>query len=156
MPLNPSYVGRKFGPAEPYEISRAAVRSFIDAIGDDQPVYRSAAAARAAGYHDIPVPPTFAIVLASEAPDHHPIFEPEFGMQYDRVVHGQQEFIHHRPLRIGDNITMTAEITEVVTRGRNETVTIETQLVDAAGEHVCTSINTLVSRGTAETVEENR
>lgn len=149
MPLNKAYIGRRFGPAEPYDVSRTAVQRFVDAIGDDLPVYASTAAAQAAGYDTIPVPPTFAIILVSESPDHHPIFEPEFGMQYDRVVHGQQEFIHHRPLRIGDRITITAELTDISTRGRNETVTIETQLVDEAGEPVCTAINTLVSRGTA-------
>lgn len=156
MPLNPSYVGRTFGPAEPYEVSKAAVRQFADAIGDDLPIYRSTAAAQDAGYPDIPVPPTFAIVIASESPAHHPIFEAEFGMQYDRVVHGQQEFVHHRPLRIGDVITVTAEITEVTARGRNEMVTIETRLSDADGQPVCASINTLVSRGTAPTTEESR
>lgn len=155
MALNKSYVGRTFGPVEPYEVSAALVRRFVDAIDDDLTVYASVAEARALGHDTIPVPPTFAIVIVNDSPGHHPFFEPEFGMQYDRVVHGQQEFVHHRALRIGDIITVSSKITDISIRGRNETVTVETQLSDAAGELVCTSINTAVSRGTAPTSKEN-
>lgn len=150
MPLNKSYVGRTFEGREPYVVSRAAVRQFVAAIGDPSPSYGSLESVRAEGRDDIAIPPTFAIVIASGTPDDHPIFEPDFGMQYERVVHGEQEFVHHRPLRIGDEIRSSSEIVAITVAGRNELTRIQTQLLAADGEVVCTTYNTLVSRGTAE------
>ena len=40
-------------------------------------------------------PPTFAIVLS--LPAGQVIADPELGLDYTRVVHGEQRFVHDRP-----------------------------------------------------------
>lgn len=149
MALNRSYVGRTFGPEEPLVVTHAHVRAFAEAIGESDAIYNSRAAAEAAGLGGIVAPPTYAIVAASDSTG-HPIFEPAFGMQYDRVVHGEQEFSYERPIRVGDELHVRSEITEVVDAGRNEVVRVRTTISDRDGAVVCTSVNSLVSRGTAE------
>jgi acyl dehydratase len=152
MALNRDFIGRAFGSAEPYEVGREKLREFADAIGDDNPVYRDPAAAKALGHPDVIAPPTFAIVVAGRGGP-SPIFDPAFGMRYERVVHGEQRFTHHRPIRAGDALTVSSRIAEVRDAGRNELVRIETELRDAAGELVCTTVNVLISRGTAGSAE---
>ena len=67
MALDQSFVGRKYPPTEPYEVGREKIREFADAIGDPNPAYRDADAARALGHPDVIAPPTFAIVLSMRA-----------------------------------------------------------------------------------------
>ena len=56
-------------------------------------------------------PPTFAIIVAQRA-DAQLIEDPESGIDFSRVVHADQRFIHHRPIVAGDgwspNCTSTA------------------------------------------------
>ncbi|WP_432842584.1 MaoC family dehydratase N-terminal domain-containing protein [Dactylosporangium sp. CA-092794] len=148
MPLNPDYVGRTFAAPEPYEVSREKIREFAEAIGDPQPAYVSAEAARKLGYPDVIAPPTFAVVLSARSGE-NPIFEPGMGMQYERVVHGEQSFVHHRPITVGDVLWVSSRIAAIEVAGRHERLRTETEIRTGDGELVCTSVNVLMSRGTA-------
>ncbi|MFD0851109.1 MaoC family dehydratase N-terminal domain-containing protein, partial [Actinomadura adrarensis] len=68
MPLNRDFIGRSFPPSEPYEVSRVKIRDFAQAIGDPNPIYRDAEAAKAAGHPDVIAPPTFPIVVSLGSP----------------------------------------------------------------------------------------
>src|SRR3954464_14994224 len=101
MPVDSSFAGRTYPPTEPYEVGREKIREFADAINDPNPIYRDKAAAQALGYADVISPPTFAIVLTLPAGG-QVIKDPDFGIDYSRVVHGEQRFVHHRPVTAGD------------------------------------------------------
>jgi acyl dehydratase len=61
-PLTPellSWVGRTVTYAAPEPVGAATIRYFARAVGDDNPIYTDAAAARAAGYRDVVAPPTW-------------------------------------------------------------------------------------------------
>jgi acyl dehydratase len=146
MPINPALVGRTYPPSEPYEVGREKIREFADAIGDANPAYRERAAAAAHGHPDVVAPPTFAIVLAFAA-GRSVIEDPELGVDYSRVVHGEQSFAFTRPIRVGDVLVATPTIRSVRAAGRNEVLTVECAIATADGEPVCTATNTLVVRG---------
>jgi acyl dehydratase len=148
MPLNRDFVGRTFAASEPYEVSREKIREFADAIGDQNPVYRSREAAAKLGHPDVIAPPTFAIVLSFRLGG-GVVLDPGLGLDYSRVVHGEQKFIHHRPIRAGDVLVGTPRIVDIRDAGRNELMTWTAELSTPEGELVCTTVNTLVSRGTA-------
>lgn len=152
MPLNRRYIGREFAARDRYEIGREKVREFADAVGDPHPAYRSSRLAQELGYPDTIAPPTFAGVIAASIAD-NPLFESEFGLQYDRALHGEQSFSLRRPLCVGDSILATSRIRNIRSAGTNEIVDIDTELHDAAGELVCTVTHTMVSRGTATAKE---
>ena len=101
MPVDPSFAGRSYPPTEPYEVGREKIREFADAINDPNPVYRSKAAAQELGHEDVIAPPTFAIVVTMRA-GHQVVMDPDLGIDYSRVVHGEQRFEHTRPIRAGD------------------------------------------------------
>ena len=146
MAINRDYVGRVFPASEPYEVSRVKIAEFADAIGDANPVYRDAAAAQAAGHPDVIAPPTFAIVI-SMAASGTAMADPDLGLNYAMVVHGEQRFSYARPLAAGDVVTAQPTITEIRDAGRNVMLTTSTEIRTVTGELVCTATSTLVERG---------
>ncbi|MFC6879874.1 MULTISPECIES: MaoC family dehydratase N-terminal domain-containing protein [Actinomadura] len=144
MALNRDFIGRTFPPSDPYEVSRVKIREFADAIGDGNPVYRDAEAAKVAGHPDVIAPPTFPIVVSLGGAG---LADPELGLNYAMVVHGEQRFEYVRPLRVGDVVTCTSTITEIKSIGSNEKLVIETEVRTVEGELVVKSYNTIVERG---------
>ena len=144
MALNRDFIGRSFPPTEPYEVSRVKIREFADAIGDPNPLYRDQEAAKAAGYPDVIAPPTFPIVVSLGNPA---LADPDLGLNYAMVVHGEQRFEYTRPVRAGDVVTCTSTITEIKSIGNNEKLVIETDIKTVEGEPICKTYNTLVERG---------
>jgi acyl dehydratase len=144
--VNPDLVERAFPPAAPYLVGREKVREFARAVFATAPLHHDPEAARAAGYADVVAPPTFPIVVA-EATLQQLLAEPDAGIDFSRVVHGDQRFTYSRPIVAGDELTATLRVTSIKTLGGNSMVTSESSMVDARGEHVVTSVSTLVIRG---------
>ena len=148
MALDPGLVGRSYPPSAVYEVGRAKIAEFATALGDDDPVHRDADAARAAGYPDVIAPPTFAIVVTLGAAD-VVLADPDVELDYSRVVHGEQRFTHHRPIRAGDRLVTTTSIEAVRSVGGNDLLTTRVEVATEDGEAVCTASSMLVARGTA-------
>ena len=146
MPVDQSFVGRSYPPTAAYRVNREKIREFVDAIGDPNPAYRSAEAARALGHPDVVAPPTFAIVLTMAAGNAF-LFDPAAGIDYGRVVHGDQRFVHKRPLVAGDEVTATLTIDSIRVAGGNEILGNHTEVRTTAGELVSTAYATIVVRG---------
>jgi acyl dehydratase len=146
--LNRDFIGRDFPPSPPYEVGREKIREFAEAIGDTNPAYVDPDAAKALGYPDVIAPPTFAIVLSFRISDTI-VADSGLGLDYSLVVHGEQRFVHVRPIRAGDVLVVTPRITAIRDAGRNELMTWEADIRTVEGEPVCVATNTLVSRGTA-------
>ena len=148
MAVNRDYAGRTFPASAPYEVSRVKIAEFAEAIGDPNRIYRDQAAAQAAGYPDVIAPPTFAIVV-SMAASGQAIGDPDLGINYAMVVHGEQRFEYARPLRAGDVVTAQSTIETIREVASNVLLTTRTEIATVAGEHVCTAFSTLVERGAA-------
>ncbi|MCO5969566.1 MaoC family dehydratase N-terminal domain-containing protein [Actinoallomurus soli] len=144
MALNREFIGRAFPPSEPYEVTRLKIREFADAIGDLNPVYRDPEAAKAAGHPDVIAPPTFPIVISIGGAS---LTDPELGLNYAMVVHGEQRFEYNRPLHAGDVVTAESTIAGIRSIGRNERLDIQTVITTVDGEHVCTAHNVIIERG---------
>jgi acyl dehydratase len=149
MPVDQSFIGRVYPPTRPYEVGREKIREFADAIGDPNPVYRESAAAQALGYPDVIAPPTFAIVLTLPAGG-QVVRDPEFGIDYSRVVHGEQRFVHRRPIRAGDLLQVVVTVEDIRVAAGNDLVTNRADVVTVEGEPVCTAYSVIVARGTAQ------
>lgn len=146
MPVNASFVGRSYPPTEPYLVSREKIREFADAINDPNPAYRSADAARALGHRDVVAPPTFPIVLTLPA-GHQFITDPEAGVDYSRVVHGEQRFVHERAVCAGDRLQVTLTIDDVRVAAGNDLISNRSEVRTVDGELVATAFAVIVVRG---------
>ncbi|MEV5711001.1 MaoC family dehydratase N-terminal domain-containing protein [Actinoallomurus sp. NPDC052274] len=144
MALNRDFIGRAFPPSEPYEVTRLKIREFADAIGDLNPIYRDPEAAKTAGHPDVIAPPTFPIAISIMGSS---LTDPELGLNYAMVVHGEQRFEYHRPLHAGDVVTAESTIAGIRSIGRNERLDLQTVIKTVDGEHVCTAHNVIIERG---------
>ncbi|KQR51950.1 hypothetical protein ASF88_10145 [Leifsonia sp. Leaf336] len=144
--MNPELVGRSFPPTPPYLVGREKVREFAAAVLATDPISFDVDAAQAAGHADLVAPPTFAVVVQQLTLDQL-LADPEAGIDFSRVVHGDQRFTFSRPVIAGDELTGTLTVTSVKSLGAHSMVTAETVIVDDAGEHVVTTVSTLVVRG---------
>jgi acyl dehydratase len=147
--LDQSFIGRIYPPASPYEVGAEKIREFADAIGDPNPVYRDADAARAAGHSDVIAPPTFAIIVINTRTITTIIADPKLGLDWSKVVHGEQTFDYTRPITAGDRLVLTATIENVMSRSGNDFLTVRTDIDTADGARVLVGTTMLVARGTA-------
>ena len=149
MALNQDYEGRVFPPDFTYEVGLEKIREFATAIGDSNPAYHDVLAAQALGHRSLVAPPTFAYVISSRALE--PVLaDPGLGLDYSKVVHGEQRFSYVRPLVAGDRVQVTATLERLRSAAGNDIATVRSEVVDEAGELVVTTWGTLVARGTAE------
>jgi acyl dehydratase len=145
MAVNASFTGRIYPPTAPYSVGREKIREFAEAVGADDVVHVNQVQARARGYRDVIAPPTFAVVIAQQC-ERQFIVDPEAGIDFNRLVHGEQRFVHHRPITAGDEIVGVLTIDSVKSAGGNSMVTTRTELSTIEGEPVCTATSTVVIR----------
>ena len=144
--VNPDIQGRVYPPTAPYLVGREKVREFARAVLSESPVHVDPEAARAAGFADVVAPPTFAVTV-QEAALGQVLGDADAGVDFTRVVHGDQRFSYTRPIVAGDELTATLTIAAVKQLGGHSMVTASSDIVDATGAHVVTAISTLVVRG---------
>lgn len=149
MALNPQFIGRTYPAGPSYVVGREKIREFARAIGDTNPAYHDPQAAKALGYSDVIAPPTFAIVVSLEAAN-AALFDPELGLDYSRVVHGEQTFTYTRPICAGDELMVTTVIENIRSMAGNDMITTKGIITTVDGEPVATASSMLVSRGADE------
>jgi acyl dehydratase len=149
MPVDPVVSGRVYPPSPAYEVGREKIREFAEAVGAEDAVHRDPEAARALGYPDVIAPPTFA-VIASQRSEAQLFADPDVRIDYSRVVHGEESFVHHRPIVAGDRLIGTLHVDGVRQAGGHTMVTTRVELAAESGEPVSTVVSTIVERGGAE------
>ncbi|WP_406409854.1 MaoC family dehydratase N-terminal domain-containing protein [Streptomyces halstedii] len=149
MALDQSFVGRTYPPTPAYEVGREKIREFAEAVGDANPAYVDPEAAEALGYPDVIAPPTFVFSITFKAAG-QVVRDPHLGLDYSRVVHGDQKFAYTRPVRAGDRLTVTSTIESIKSLAGNDVVDVRGEVHDASGEHVVTAWTKLVARAAEE------
>ena len=128
------------------------VAGFARALGDLNPLYLDAEAARRGPFGSIVAPPTYPIAFMTQAMAGGMDTFLELGLNFMTLVHGEQEFEYARPIRAGETLTLTGRIADVYEKtgssGRLDFVDLETEARDTEGQLVFFSRNTLISRRT--------
>jgi acyl dehydratase len=146
VPIDPSLVGRRYPPTAPYTVSREKIREFADAIGDPNPAYRDPEAAAALGHPDVVAPPTFPTVLALRSAA-RVLGDPALGLDFSRVVHGEERYGYLRPMFAGDTLSVTTTIESIRSVAGNDVLTLVGEVTAADGTAVLTTRSVLVARG---------
>ena len=145
-------------------VERSAVTNFAAAVVDPSPVYRDPRAAAEAGLPAIPAPPTFPFVMNSwgqfpelqpdDAPTGNPMGEVlgPLMAKGGLILHGEQEFVYHRPVFVGDVLAGEGKVVDAYTKeSKGATMTfVVTETVwrdDKTGEPVVTSRFNVIHRG---------
>jgi acyl dehydratase len=161
MGLDTSFIGRAGGRSR-IVVERGPVANFARAVKDDNPVYLDERAARDAGFDGIPVPPTFPFVaqfwgsFPENQPEDagvNPVGEviAEYHKMGGLILHGEQAFTYHRPVKVGDVLDTETRITDLYEKeSGSSTMTFtvaETTFTDAAtGELVLTTRSNFINR----------
>ena len=146
MSVNRELLDTVFEPTKPYVVGREKVREFASAVFATAPIHHDVDAAIAAGYSDVVAPPTFPIVIQEKAL-HQILSHPGAGINFSRVVHGDQKFEYQRPLAAGDEVVATLRVTKIQSLGGHTMLTSESTITTTAGEPVVVATSTLVIRG---------
>ena len=155
-------IGKPTGKAK-VVVERAPVQHFADAVLSTSPIYHSPEAAKQAGFGAIPAPPTFPFAMEfagkfdeiqpSDGAVANPLGEAvgPLMVKGGLILHGEQEFIYHRPVQVGDVLVSEGKITDAYqkeSKGRTMTFIVqETNWSDEkSGELVVTTRFNLIHR----------
>jgi acyl dehydratase len=155
-------VGRPTG-ASTIHVERGPVGNFADAVTDENPIYTSLDAAKAAGFDGLPAPPTFTFAAGNwgtfpedQPPDptggSSPMVEIMSGLMAEggMVLHGEQEFVYHQPVLVGETLHQEGKVVDLYakeSKGRTMTfLVIENVFRNDAGEPVVTEHFNLIHR----------
>jgi acyl dehydratase len=123
------------------------LRFFAKAIGQTDPIYVDEQAARAAGHTGLPIPPTFLLCMEGESPDPAALRN-LLGIDYKRLLHGEQGFTYHRMAYAGDTLNFEQRIDDIYDKkdGALEFVVRKTRVTNQHAEHVADLRSVLVMR----------
>lgn len=109
--IDKRWIGHEL-PASVLPIERSRLQFFAKAIGETNPIYTDAAAARGAGYPDLPAPPTFLFAAELDSGAVDQLLE-QLQIPLAKLLHGEQSFTYHRPACVGDTVTVRSRIDDI-------------------------------------------
>lgn len=130
-------------------VTLGRVQDFAVAVNEDNPVFADEDAARLAGFPATPAPPTFTVTQIFQVPRDERETRLGANLNYERVLHGEQEFVYQRLPVAGEVLKGTMRIVKDFSKegkrgGRMRFVTYETCFEDAAGDEVLSAYYTLL------------
>ena len=139
-----SVVGKESDPWT-YEVTTTSVRAFARGVGYTDPVYYDVRAARAAGYPNLPAPPTYLGTPVFIPGRSHDIFsgptegQPQLRHGLKNVLDGGTETEYFARVCAGDVLTVTNKIIDLKIRespklGKMLIVTSETTFTNQDGK----------------------
>jgi acyl dehydratase len=134
--IDRQYIGHAM-PSFEVLVEKGRLHFFAKATGQTDPVYWDEVAARAAGYPALPVPPTFLFCLEMASPDPAAIRH-LLGMDYRRLLHGEQGFTYHSLAYAGDVLRFEQRIEDIYDKkgGALEFVLRKTRVTKQRGQPV--------------------
>jgi acyl dehydratase len=109
--IDKKWIGHEL-PVSVLPIERTRLRFFAKATGETDPVYTDEAAARAAGYPDLPAPPTFLFAAELDSGASERMVQ-DLGIPLAKLLHGEQGFTYHKPVCVGDTVTVRSRIEDI-------------------------------------------
>ena len=91
------------------------------------------------------VPATF-VTVAEFAAMPQIVADPELGLDFSRVLHGNQEYEFRRPLREGETLQVRSRLGSIRVRAGAAFLVVVTELVEPGGDLVCTARSALIER----------
>ncbi|NPC58018.1 MaoC family dehydratase N-terminal domain-containing protein [Caenimonas soli] len=134
--IDKQYIGHTLPPFQ-VNVEPGRLRFYAKATGQTDPIYLDEEAARAAGHPGLPVPPTFLFCLEMESPNPAAIRE-LLGMDYRRLLHGEQGFSYYAMAYAGDKLSFSQQIADIYDKkdGALEFVVRKTRVTNQRAELV--------------------
>lgn len=134
-------------PASVLPIERGRLQFFAKAIGETNPIYVDVDAARAAGYPDLPAPPTFLFAAELDSGTVFKLIE-DLEIPVANLLHGEQAYTYHGPVCAGDTVTLRSRVSDIYEKknGALEFVVKSSRATNQSGDLVAELRSVLVCR----------
>jgi len=109
--IDKKFIGYQLKPSV-LTVDRTRLQFFAKAIGEKNPVYVDPAAAKAAGYADVPAPPTFLFAAELDSGANDQLLA-DLDIPLAKLLHGEQSFRYLQPVCAGDTVTVQSTITDI-------------------------------------------
>lgn len=109
--IDKKFIGYQLKPSV-LTVDRTRLQFFAKAIGEKDPVYVDPAAAKAAGYADVPAPPTFLFAAELDSGANDQLLA-DLDIPLAKLLHGEQSFRYLQPVCAGDTVTVQSTITDI-------------------------------------------
>ena len=145
MPIqvNKALIGKEYGPYT-VTVERGRIKDFARAIGDANPFHLDDRVGAASEWGDVIAPPTFLTTFRDEN-DTGSMLK-DLGVDIGRILHGEQEFEIHRPIRPDETFLCRSRILDVYEKSgksgpmafvvREMTATDRTNEIVATARHI--------------------
>jgi acyl dehydratase len=134
-------------PESVLPIERSRLRFFAKATGETRAEYIDVAAAQAAGYADLPAPPTFLMAAELDSGASDQLLR-DLQIPLSKLLHGEQSFTYHQTVCAGDTITVRSTVSDIYEKknGALEFVVKDSRAVNQRNELVAELRSVLVCR----------
>ena len=138
--INTDVKGKEYPPFT-VTVERGKIKEFARAIGDLNPFYLDDRVGQASEWGDIIAPPTFPTTFRDETADTGQLLH-DLGIDISRVLHGEQEFEHWKPIRPGETYLCRTRVVDIYEKtgrsGPMAFVVRETAVTDGDNDIVAT------------------
>ncbi len=138
------HIGHAF-PAFSVVVEASRIRFFAQVTRQGDPIYHDEAAAQAAGFASLPVPPTLVYCLEAERSGFDEMFR-LLGADGSRMLHAEQGFTYFATPCAGDTLTFAQRIDDIYEKkgGLLQFVVRTTKVTNDRGDPVAELHNVIV------------
>jgi acyl dehydratase len=136
-------IGSHYRAPDYFEVGREKIREFATAVKDEHPSHFSEEDAAAAGYAAVAAPLTF-LAVAGRKVQLEIFTKFSIPVNLARVLHRDQKFTFHRPIVAHDKLYFDTYLDSVTESHGAVIVEIRSEVTDADGNPVVTSIVTML------------
>lgn len=144
--IDRKFIGYQLPPSV-LHVDRTRLQFFAKATGGRDPVYADPAAAKAAGYADIPAPPTFMFAAELDSGANEKLLN-DLDVPLTKLLHGEQSFRYFKPVCAGDTVTVQSTVSDIYDKkgGQLEFIVKDSRVTNQAAELVAELRTVLVVR----------
>ncbi|WP_099025279.1 (3R)-hydroxyacyl-ACP dehydratase subunit HadC [Mycolicibacterium palauense] len=128
-----------------FEVGREKVREFAKAVKNDHPSHYDEEAAAELGYDGLMAPLTFVSTVALLVQQDF-FRKVDTGFETMQIVQVDQQFIYHKPIKVGDRLYPVMEVHSVNERFGADIVVTRNTLTNQDGEVVLEAFTTMMGQ----------
>jgi acyl dehydratase len=144
-----SLIGKHYRHSDHFDVGREKIREFARAVKDDHPAHFSEEEAAKLGYPGLVAPLTF-LAIAGRRVQLELFTKFDIPINIARVFHRDQKLRYHRPILAHDRLYFDAYLDSVIQSHGTVITEIRSEVTDAAGEPVVTSVVTMIGEAAGQ------
>jgi acyl dehydratase len=136
-------IGTHYRFPDYFAVGREKIREFAQAVKDDHPSFYSTTSAEESGNDSIVASLTF-LAVAGRRVQEDVFTKFDIPINLARVLHRDQKFVYHRPIRAGDKLYFDTYLDSVIESHSTVIAEIRSEITDEDGHPIMTSIVTML------------